>query len=39
VTGLVGFTSGSFHPNPLGLQAMGKQIAAAVAGVLGTRLR
>lgn len=39
VTGLVGFTSGSFHPNPLGLNAMGKQIAAAVAGVLGTRLR
>lgn len=39
VTGFVGFTSGSFHPNPLGLQAMGKQIATAVAGVLGTRLR
>lgn len=39
VTGLVGFTSGSFHPNPLGLHAMGKQIAAAAAGVLGTRLR
>jgi len=39
VTGLVGFTSGSFHPNPQGQQAMGKQIAAAVASVLGARLR
>jgi hypothetical protein len=39
VTGLVGFTSGSFHPNPLGLRAMGKQIASAVAGVLGIRFR
>lgn len=39
VTGIVGFTSGSFHPNPLGQQSMGKQIATAVAGVLGTRVR
>lgn len=39
VTGIVGFTSGSFHPNPLGQESMGKQIASAVAGVLGTRVR
>lgn len=31
VTGLAGFTSGSFHPNVAGLQAAARQIVAAVS--------
>jgi len=28
LTGFTGFTSGSFHPNPQGLEAIGKEILA-----------
>jgi hypothetical protein len=28
LTGFTGFTSGSFHPNPMGLEVMGKEILA-----------